>query len=70
MEIASLRKANNQLEKDILNYVSNRVMNFKEETGFSPYRIDISVIESRSVGDHCWEFEIIPVKCEVGIKIF
>jgi hypothetical protein len=68
MEIELLKKMKVQLEADMLAYISNRVMNFTSETGFSPRSIDIDMSEVTVLGDE--ERQFVPIKCKVRIDLF
>jgi hypothetical protein len=67
MDIEKLRQKRQQLQNDIAVAVSELNEKFKKETKFSPYAIDIQMLETTTMGEKEKQYTV--GSCSVSIDI-
>lgn len=66
MEIKDFIFKMNALEIDLLRTISRKVMDFKEETGYSPSSIDVELKDITTMEDREPGYMVTNVKCRFG----
>lgn len=66
--ILELSNKANELGKDITDYLESRIIKFKKETGLTPNRINVDMIDISNMNSLIREFTVGKVNVEIIIK--